>query len=191
MRYACRFNNSTTYSSYGNSQYYCSMIRKYINSRVGYSEFKPPEECGGMYANGLPAGANGLLTKFYRDPSFMKKIMNQVNRVWDYQTQDKPDICIDEMGLIPASYIGYATSWFNTTYNTSKTSLYGSSRTDALRKKFRMNIDGSSYSSANLWWLRSAYSSCAYYVGLVNSRGHVGYYDALGYDGCSPLVVLG
>ena len=167
------------------------MIRKYINSRVGYSEFKPPEECGGMYANGLPAGANGLLTKFYRDPSFMKKIMNQVNRVRDYQTQDKPDICIDEMGLIPASYIGYATSWFNTTYNTSKTSLYGFSQTDALRKKFRMNIDGSSYSSAYYWWLRSASSSHAYLVGYVYHNGSVNSDYAKNYNGCSPLVVLG
>jgi hypothetical protein len=152
------------------------MIRQYINSRVGYSEFKPPEKyCGTMHAIGLPAGANGLLTKFYNDVPFMKKIMNQVNRVWDYQTQDKPDICIDEMGLIPASYIGYATSWFNTTYNTSKTSLYGSSQTDALRKKFRMNIDGSSYSSAYFWWLRSAYSSRAHIVGYVDSSGNVDY----------------
>ena len=191
MRYTCRFNNSTTYSPNGNNQYYCSMIRKYINSRVGYSEFKPSEECGTMYANGLPAGANGLLTKFYKDTNFMKKIMNQVNRVWDYQNQSKPDICIDEMGLIPISYIGLSSVYYNTTYDTSIKSLYSSSSTDALRKKFRMNIDGSSYSSAGIWWLRSAISSNAYNVGGVLSNGYVGDYYARYNDGCSPLVVLG
>jgi hypothetical protein len=101
MRYNCYFNNSTKYSSGGNNQYYCSMIRKYINSRVGYSEFRPSEECGTMVANGLPAGANGLLTKFYNDTPFMKKIMNQVNRVWNFLAQNNQDICIDEVGLIP------------------------------------------------------------------------------------------
>jgi hypothetical protein len=166
------------------------MIRKYINSRVGYSEFNPSEKCGTMYADGLPAGANGLLTKFYRDPSFMKKIMNQVNRVWDYQTQDKPDICIDEMGLISRSYIGLSSAYYNTTYDTSIKSLYSSSSTDALRKKFRMNIDGSS-SSAYIWWLRSASSSYANGVGFVNSNGYVNFgYAEISY-GCSPLVVLG
>ena len=167
------------------------MIRKYINSRVGYSEFKPSEECGTMYANGLPAGANGLLTKFYKDTNFMKKIMNQVNRVWDYQNQSKPDICIDEMGLIPRSYIGLSSVYYNTTYDTSIKSLYSSSSTDALRKKFRMNIDGSAYPSANIWWLRSARSSDAGYVGRVDGIGNVGYNSAMSSVGCSPLVVLG
>ena len=166
------------------------MIRKYINSRVGYSEFKQSEECGTMYANGLPAGANGLLTKFYKDPSFMKKIMNQVNRVWDYQNQSNPDICIDEMGLISRSYIGLSSVYYNTTYDTSIKSLYSSSSTDALRKKYRINIDGSSGSAYN-WWLRSAYSSNAYDVGYVNRSGYVGNYSALSISGCSPLVVLG
>ena len=191
MRYTCRFNNSTKYSSYGNNQYYCSMIRKYINSRVGYSEFKPSEECGTMYADGLPAGANGLLTKFYKDTNFMKRIMNQVNRVWDYQNQSNPDICIDEMGLISRSYIGLSSVYYNTKYDTSIKSLYSSSSTDALRKKYRMNIDGSSYSSAYNWWLRSAYSGNADYVGnVVTTGGSVGSY-AWSSDGCSPLVVLG
>ena len=168
------------------------MIRKYINSRVGYSEFKPPEKyCGTMYADGLPAGANGLLTKFYNDVPFMKKIMNQVNRVWDYQNQSNPDICIDEVGLIPASYTGYDSSEFNTTYDTSIKSFYSSSSSDALRNKFRMNIDGSSYSSAYFWWLRSAYSSGADYVGYVYCRGHVNINGAENFVGCSPLVVLG
>ncbi len=191
MRYTCRFNNSTTYSSYGNNQYFRSMIRQYINSRVGYSEFKPSGECGEMYANGLPAGANGLLTKFYKDVPFMKKIMNQVNRVWDHQTKENPDICIDEIGLIPVSHTGYNHSYMPRAYDTSIKSLYGYSQTDALRKKFRMNIDGSSYSSAYGWWLRSAYSSNAYIVGYVNSYGYVISGYAGDYNGCSPLIVLG
>lgn len=166
------------------------MIRKYINSRVGYSEFKPSEECGTMYANGLPAGANGLLTKFYNDVPFMKKIMNQVNRVWDYQNQSNPDICIDEMGLISRSYIGLSSVYYNTTYDTSIKSLYSSSSTDALRKKYRINIDGSS-GSAYDWWLRSAYSSDANLVGIVYYSGNVGDYIASVSSGCSPLVVLG
>lgn len=166
------------------------MIRKYINSRVGYSEFKPSEECGTMYANGLPAGANGLLTKFYKDTNFMKRIMNQVNRVWDYQNQSNPDICIDEMGLISRSYIGLSSVYCNTTYDTSIKSLYSSSSTDALRKKYRINIDGSS-GSAHIWWLRSAYSSDASGVGSVYYSGYVGFYSAMSFNGCSPLVVLG
>ena len=166
------------------------MIRQYINSRVGYSEFNPSEKCGTMDASGLPAGANGLLTKFYNDVPFMKKIMNQVNRVWDYQTQDKPDICIDEVGLIPASYIGYDVSKLNTTYDTSIKSLYSSSVSDVLRYKYRMNIDGSS-SSADYWWLRSAYSSGASGVGVVYGYGIVYDYYAKNSYGCSPLVVLG
>lgn len=61
------------------------MIRQYINSRVGYSEFNPPPECGEMYTGvwGLARGSNGLLAKFYKDVNFMKRIMKQVNRVWD------------------------------------------------------------------------------------------------------------
>ena len=184
----CRFNNSTKYSADGNNQYYCSMIRQYINSRAGYSEFKHSEECGTVA--GLPGGANGLLVKFYKDKPFMKRIMNQVNRVWDIQSPDKPDVCIDEMSLIPASYIDLSSDYYNTTYDTSIESLYSSSTTDALRKKFRMNIDGSS-GSAFLWWLRSAYSSLAYLVGSVSNNGNVGNNNAKSSGGCSPLVVLG
>lgn len=191
MRYYEYFNNNTKYSKYGNNQYYCSMMRQYINSRQGYSEFNPSEDCGNMHSSGLAKYSNGFLTKFYKDTTFMKKIMNQVNRIWDYQNQSKPDICIDEIGLIPSSYIGYDWYQFNTTYDTSKTSLYSSLRTDALRAKYRMNIDGSSNSSSYYWWMRSAFSSNTSYVGYISNGGNInGNYARYGY-GCSPLIVLG
>jgi hypothetical protein len=201
LRYVEYFNSKNT------ARYLYSMMRQYINSRVGYSEFNPSEEyCGVKWGenlkytqlHGLAVRSNGLLTKFYKDTSFIKKITNQVNRVWNYQNQSNPDICIDEIGMIPVSYTGYSTSNAITTYDTSIKSLYGSWEYDTLRAKYPMNIDG----SLNIdvlygWCLRDMLKYSNEFVfnvttfngnlyGMVNCKLYADYRYS-----CSPQVVVG
>lgn len=85
----------------GSNEYRKSIMRHYINSRVGYSEFIPTAE---MTMRGIPrnlAKTNGFVAKLFGSKQFLKRITNQVNVVWNERHPTNPDICIDEVGLIP------------------------------------------------------------------------------------------
>lgn len=79
-----------------------------MNSRVGYSELEISSDYSGSKSSGgITEGSNGLPTKFFKDVDFMKMLVPQVSRVWNFHHQDNPDICIDEFSLIPASEMGF------------------------------------------------------------------------------------
>ena len=190
------------FNSKWTNRYIYSMYRQYVNSRVGYSEFNPPSECGdkadyivegtGKHYTSLGASANGFLTKFFNDIDFMKTTTRQVNRVWNFSDQDNPDICIDDVGLIPVGEMGYTPSDLPTAYDTSIQSLYSSEETDEHRVKYKMNIDGTN-STFGSWWLRSAQNEHKEYAGASYTGGKIiskmqCYGDLVC---CSPLVLIG
>ncbi len=169
------------------------MARRYINSRDGYSEFTPPSSCGekcttytGHY--GLAIASNGFLTKFYKDVPFMKNIMNQVNRVWNYNNQNNPDICIDEVGLIPLAHMGVNSSIVPTLYETSNTSIC---TTNSQRQKYayRSDIDPT---YLNGWFSQSAANQDYIRVAFIRFDGTPGYTNnGTQCYGISPRVLIG
>lgn len=192
LRCSDHFNDSKRYSSYGDNQYYYSLARMWLNSRVGYSEFEISSEySGSKNSGGIAEGSNGLPTKFFKDVYFMKMLVPQVSRVWNFHNQEKPDICIDEFSLIPASEMGFQPSWIIQTYDTSKSTLYTTDQYDKRRIQYRYNLDGSLSSEKIYYWIRSAYALHAALNTHANTFGAVNYSESFRVLGYSPMALIG
>ena len=184
-------------SSVGSNIYSKSLMRYYNNQRLGYSEYTPPEETT-IHVGHWLASTNGLVTKFFGDVVFLKRITGQVNRVWNEQHPSEPDICIDEFGMIPCGEIGYLSAEFiPISCDTSIHSLYSSDQVDERRIKYGMSIDGklSSFDDLSVgWWLRSSGATLPGFAqGCVGQRyiGTVADNRGGRAKGCSPLVLIG
>ena len=192
IRYSEHFNDSKRYSSYGDNQYYYSLARMWLNSRVGYSEFEISSDYSGSKSpGGIAEGSNGLPTKFFNDTYFMKMLVPQVGRVWNFHNQEKPDICIDEFSLIPTGETGFEPSWIIQTYDTSKSTLYSKTQYDKKRIQYRFNVDGSLNSEKIYYWIRNAYALNTSHNTHVNIGGAVNYSESFRTLGYSPMALIG
>ena len=146
--------------------------------------------------------SNGLKLKLAKSQDLLKQVMPAVNRIWKYNgdtTEDVEDsfffLSNGEINISNGDYTfkdaNYNTAIFSTVFPEAGCPYYDPDEfySDYLIKSL-MNLDGSG-SSADCWWLRSAYADDDYCVGFVDIYGLVSSYAADYSRGCSPAFVLG
>ena len=180
----------------GNDNYwYESDIRTWLNTVQGASE-------NNLTIRNSSTKANGLRLKFAKSQDMLKQMMPVVNRTWKYNGDTTEDI-EDNFFLLSIPEINCDGSYGSATYFKDYThrlvtfdvfapldNILGSIHNSRIKQL--MSLDGVA-SSADYWWLRSAFSGDSGSVGGVDSGGGVGYGFAHNSDlcGCSPAFVLG
>ena len=180
----------------GNDNYwYESDIRTWLNTVQGASE-------NNLTIWNSSTKANGLRLKFAKSQDMLKQMMPVVNRTWKYNGDTTEDI-EDNFFLLSIPEIncngsdGSATYFKDYTHRLVTFDVFAPlddiwGNTHNSRIKQLMSLDGIA-SSADYWWLRSAYSDISDYVGYVYSDGIVYHDNACDSNlyGCSPAFVLG